>query len=84
MPATINPMPPNMTRRSASFSNRRGKTSAATIEPAPKLASANATALWFSPKPACTMTTVLTNTMEPAAATAALTASSPRNLGVAR
>lgn len=51
------------------------------MEPAPKLARAHATALWVRPMPACTMATVLTNTIEPAAATAALMATHGDALG---
>ena len=83
-PAVSTMAPPSITGRSGTRSSRRGKVSAASIDPPPKAASAKAT--WLCPKPrsACTITTVLTITIAPAAATPRFSASKPRRRGVAR
>ena len=78
------PADESMILRSGNRSSRRGSMSAAAIEPPPKKASASATSPSVPPNVPFTRTTVLTNTIDPAAATARLSASKPRKRGVGR
>lgn len=77
-------MPASIAARSGTSSRSFGRASAASIEPPPNAAKASAVSRWLRPYSACTMTTVLTITMAPAAATAMLIARRPRSRGVAR
>ena len=90
MAATLSRTPPSkaaagiITARSDSRSSRSGSVRAAIMEPPPNRPRASATSVCGRFRRPCTITTVLTMTMAPAAATARFRASNPRRRGVDR
>ncbi len=82
--ATRTPAPVSMTARAAIRSRKRGSTRAARRVPVPEAASIQATCDCEPPSSSRTWLTVLTTTIDPAAATTRLSAMMPRSRGVVK